>query len=117
LLYLAPQAAGTFSTSSVNGTYAYANLNPPASASVNSGVLTSTGNGTVTSTSNDAGNSGVLTTGQTGTIALTVASNGRAVATDTSGNTSIVYILNPTTLVFFPTKTTDITPLISVAQQ
>jgi hypothetical protein len=117
LLNLAPQAPGPFSVASISGTYAYATVNPPDSASVSNGVFTSTGNGTLSSVSNNANNAGVLSTNNAGTYTLTVTPYGRGVATDAYGNTDIFYILNSTTVLFFPTETTNISPLLSVAQQ
>lgn len=95
-----PQASGSFSNSTVSGSYFLGDAEYQATTggTVGSGIATSAGSGTVNATvDSSAASSPFLTSGQTLSLTLTVAPNGRA--TDNVGD--IFYIISPTRLVLF----------------
>jgi hypothetical protein len=89
---IAPQASGTFSNASVNGTYFATQAAGAGLFSSNgSGVGVSSGNGSLATTM-DVNTNGVFATGQTSSPTLNIGTNGRG--TDNSGNP--IYVVSPT---------------------
>jgi hypothetical protein len=102
LLVAQQQAAITFSTASINGTYAFASLPPVVPISVTSGVFVSPGNGTATLSNDTVTNAGLIGSG-TDTLTFTVASYGRIVSTSANGGTSVGFLISPTQAVLINT--------------
>jgi len=117
LLIAQQQSGGPFTNSSINGTFAFGPTAPAVFTSMNSGTFVSTGTGTVTTTSDNALNTGNLSQGTSNTYTLTLAASGRATAVDSSGATSVVYIISPTSSVFLSTSSSNKAPDITVSQK
>ena len=117
LFVLQQQTGGPYTTASVSGSYAFGDLRPPVMTSVNTGVFTSASVGNGSSISDEEVNVGVLTRGNTNTATIAVAANGRAILTDTLGNTSVIYFISPTQSVLISTATNSIAPTVTYVQQ
>jgi hypothetical protein len=112
------QTATTFSNSSIDGTYSFASIPPPAVlASASSGVFTSSGSGSASVIIDNASPYGILTSGASSNYNVTVSSNGRTVTTNSDGGAGVLYVISPTTAVIMDTNINSTTGTITFAQQ